>query len=182
MLLAVEDSDQPRSELPHADGESHEDAVRREIWREGFTMALYISLSQLAVMSALPTAHGEERLQLALTLLLTSVGLVLAHQIAFRLSSRLVQPGSTLEPMAPHLLRAQLLGGGAVTLVAVIPVVILGAAAYWLSMLLLLLFVLVVGYLVARSTPVSRTRALVYVLIVALVVLGVIAVKTLVSH
>ena len=61
---------------------------------------------------------------------LTTVGLVLAHQVAFRMSSQLVAPGSKLEPLAPAMLRAQLIGGGAVTLLAVLPIMIFGPEAY----------------------------------------------------
>ena len=154
----------------------------REVWREGFTMALYISLSLIAVMAALPAPHEQSRLALSLTLLLASVGLVLAHQIAFRLSSRLVQPGSTIEAAGMRLLTAQIIGGAAVTAIAVLPVLVFGSAAYWVSGLLLLLFVLGVGYLVARTKPVSRLRALLYVGFIAVLVIGVLVVKTLSAH
>lgn len=152
-----------------------------EIWREGVTMALYISLSQLAVMTTLPHSDFPSD-DLALTVLLTSVGLVLAHQVAFRMSSRLVAEGSQLEPEAPKLLGAQLLGGGLVTLLAVLPILVFGPGAFRASVGLLLLFVMIVGYLVARSAPVSRFRAVLYVTFVAVVVVGVLAVKSLVGH
>lgn len=145
-------------------------------------MALYISLSQLAVMAALPTVTVVEDTSLALTTLLTSVGLILAHQVAFRMSSRLVEPGSRLAPEAPRLLRAQLVGGGIVTLLAVLPIVLLGPGAYRISMALLLVFVLAVGYAVARSKPASRLRSLGYVLVVVVIVGVVLVVKSLVSH
>ena len=155
---------------------------RTEVWREGITIALYISLSQLAVMTALPTPSPDATAELAWTVALTSIGLVLAHQVAFRMSSRLVAPGSRLEPLAPRVLRAQLLGGGAVTLLAVLPILVAGAGAYRWSIGLLLLFVMVVGYLVARSTPRGRLESLAYVVIVAVVVVGVLAVKSLAAH
>lgn len=155
---------------------------RAEIWREGFTMALYISLSQLAVMAAIPATEAMQNDNLALMVALTTAGLVLAHQIAFRMSARLVAPGSVLEPLAPRLLRAQLLGGAAVTALAVLPIMFFGPDAYRWSMALLALFVLVVGYLVARSAPHSRTRSLIYVLFVAVLMVGVLAVKSLVNH
>ena len=167
---------------PPATHESGEEALRAEIWREGVTMALYVSLSQLAVMTALPTAVAVQDEELALTTLLTSVGLILAHQVAFRMSSRLVAPGSTLEPLAPRLLRAQLLGGAGVTALAAVPILVFGPDAYRWSMGLLLLFVMIVGYLVARSAPYSRLRSLLYVLVVALTVILVLGVKSLVNH
>ena len=159
--------------------ERHE---RRESWREGFTMALYISLSQLAVLTALPSSSVQGSQTLALTIALTSVGLVLAHQLAFRMSSRLIAEGSRLEPMAPRILRAQLAGGAFVTVLAVLPVLLFGADAYRWSIALLLLFVLGVGYLVARSAPTSRPRSLLYVGFVAILVVGVLVVKNLVGH
>ena len=159
-----------------------QDADRIEVFREGTTMALYISLSQLAVMTALPKAEASMDTKLALTVALTSIGLILAHQVAFRMSSRLVAPGSKLEPMAPRILRAQLLGGGLVTVLAVLPILIFGPDAYQWSIGLLLLFVMAVGYLVARSRPSSRLRSLTYVFFVAVAVIGVLLVKSLVGH
>lgn len=163
---------------PLADDE-HE---RMEVWREGITMSLYVSLSQLAVMTTLPKQEASVDTSLALTVALTSVGLVLAHQVAFRMSSRLVAPGSRLEPLAPRVLRAQLLGGAAVTLLAVLPILLFGPAAYFWSTGLLLLFVMVIGYLVARSAPHGRVRSLAYVAVVAGMVLTVLAVKSLANH
>lgn len=161
---------------------TEEEREKLEVIREGVTMALYISLSQLAVMAAMPQQEASTDSSLALTVALTAVGLVLAHQLAFRMSSRLVAKGSKLEPLAPRLLRAQLLGGAAVTLLAVLPILIFGPDAYQWSMGLLLLFVMVVGYLVARSVPRSRTRSLVYVLLVGAAVIAVLLVKSLVHH
>lgn len=160
----------------------HEDRERAEVWREGITMALYVSLSQLAVMAAIPQTQVTEASSLALTVALTSVGLVLAHQVAFRMSSRLVAPGSKLEPLAPRLMRAQLVGGGTVTVIAVLPILLIGASAYRWSMALLLVFVMTIGYQVARTVPSSRLRSLLYVVFIGLVVVGVLAIKSLVNH
>ena len=153
-----------------------------EIWREGITMALYISLSQLAVMVALPTQQMQDASNLALTVALTSVGLILAHQLAFRLSTRLVSKDSSVGPRDLRLLRAQLIGGAAVTLLAALPILLFGDGAYRISLGLLLLFVMMVGYLAARSAPMSRPRSLAYVLVVGVLVVAVLFVKNLVSH
>jgi hypothetical protein len=155
---------------------------RNEVIREGVTMALYVSMSQLAVLAALPIDQASEGSSLAWTIALTSVGLVLAHQVAFRMSSRLITHGSALEPLAPRILRAQLMGGAIVTLLAVLPVVVLGPGAIRVSVGLLLLFVMAVGYAVARSAPMSRLKSLGYVLGVALLVGVVLLVKSLVGH
>ena len=159
-----------------------EDDEKPELWREGITMALYISLSQLAVMVALPTQQVQEASNLALTVALTSVGLILAHQLAFRLSTRLISKDSSVSPRDLRLLRAQLIGGGAVTLLAALPILLFGNGAYRVSLALLLLFVMVVGYLAARTAPTSRPKSLLYVLGVAALVVGVLFVKNLVSH
>lgn len=163
--------------MPEPDDEADSTTVRNEAIREGLTMALYISLSQLAVLIAVPRSLLETD-GLWWQILTTSIGLVLAHQVAFRMSTRLVSDGSRLDPHTPLLQRAQWVGGGVVTLLAVLPVLLFGSLALWLSIALLLAFVMVVGYLVARSAPVSRPRALVYVGIVALVVIGVLIVKS----
>lgn len=159
-----------------------EERERTEVWREGITMALYVSLSLLAVMTAMPAQEASSNTKLALTVALTSIGLVLAHQLSFRMSSRLVAPGGKLETSAPRLLRAQLLGGAAVTLLAVLPIVVFGPDAYQWSIGLLLLFVMSIGYLVGRSVPLSRARSLLYVAVVTVAVIGVLVVKSLVSH
>ena len=153
-----------------------------EAWREGLTMALYVSLSLLAVMAALPTEQATSAGSLALTVALTSIGLILAHQVAFRMSTRLMARGSQLDSDASQLLTAQLIGGAVITVLAVLPILILGPDAYRVSMGLLLLFVMVVGYLVARSAPTSSARALLYVGGVVVVVIGVLIVKSLVGH
>lgn len=155
---------------------------RREVWREGLTMALYISLSLLAVMAAIPSEEIEANSGLALTIALTALGLVLAHEVAFGMSSRLVTPGSKLEPLVSKVISAQVIGGAAVTLLAVLPILIFGPEAYLWSGALLLLFVMFVGYRVARSAPHGRLRSLAYVAVVVVVVSGVLAVKSLVGH
>ena len=57
-----------------------EERERNEVVREAVTMALYVSLSQLAVLTALPRDQATEDATLAWTIALTSVGLVLAHR------------------------------------------------------------------------------------------------------
>ena len=151
-------------------------------------MALYVSLSLLAVIVALPTGTSDAgRGPQAFALLSTSVGLALAHQLAFRLSARLVEKGEFSQANG-EVLAAQLTGGAAVTAIAVLPVLVLPVLVLGaqlgrpVSELLLLGFVSLVGYGAARSVPLSRTRALVYVAVVWLLTLGVLAVKNLAGH
>ena len=152
-----------------------------EVLREAVTMALYISLSLLAVLAAVPGEILRQRSAVAFTVGLTSLGLVLAHQVAFRLSTRLLHRG-VLSPVARRLLGAQLIGGLAVTFVAVLPIVIVGSDALPWTFVLLLGFVAVVGYVAARSVPVSRLRAVLYVAGVVVVALSVLIIKLLVGH
>ncbi|HVG98854.1 MAG TPA: hypothetical protein VNK05_18240, partial [Chloroflexota bacterium] len=150
---------------------------------EGLTMALYVSLSLLAVLVALPPSMDPgAAARPALTLCLTSVGLILAHALAFRLSARLVHHGA-LPAAQLELLAAQLAGGLAVTAVAVTPVLLIGGPeGVRAAEFLLLAFVAVVGYLAARAVPVSRPRALAYVAFVVALALGVLWIKSLVGH
>ena len=157
--------------------ETRRAAHRHERVREGLTMALYISLSQLAVMVALPVTGNP-----AAVITLTSLGLILAHQLAFRLSSRLVEQGR-VSPANLELLGAQLAGGLAVTVVAVVPVLLLPTQyGVQVAELLLLAFVAVVGYAAARTVPLSRVRALAYVTGVVGATLAVLWVKNLGPH
>ena len=152
-----------------------------EVLREAVTMALYISLSLLAVLAAVPSEIIGQRSAVAFTVGLTSIGLVLAHQVAFRLSTRLLHHGH-LSPEARRLLGAQLLGGLTVTVVAVLPIVLFGSDALPWTFLLLLTFVAIVGYLAARSVPLGRLKSALYVAGVVLVALAVLIVKLWVGH
>ena len=159
-----------------------EEGHRQERFREGLTMALYISLSLLAVMVALPrdvTAALDPHP--ATALFLTSISLLVAHQLAFRLSARLTHQG---EIASEHLdlLAAQVVGGLAVTSVAVIPVLIFeGRTGIVVAELALLAFIAAVGYVSTRTVH-GRGRALLYVLGVIALVLFVLWLKDVVHH
>jgi FtsH-binding integral membrane protein len=154
----------------------------RERVREGTTMALYVSLSLLAVTAALPSDLSGSGSDPATVLFLTSLGLILAHAFAFRVSARLVDRGRLAEDSL-EILGAQLAGGAAVTVVALVPIVLLGAPdGVRVAGYLLVGFVALVGYLAARSAEVGRGRALGYVAGVVVVAVVVLWVKSLVGH
>ena len=145
-------------------------------------MALYIALSLLAVMFALPasvsSAAGASH---AAILFVTSIGLLIAHQLAFRLSARLAH--GKLASEHAELLAAQLIGGLAVTVVAVLPVLLIGGqAGLLIAELALIAFIGVIGYVAARSIPLSRTRALLYAAGVVGLTLVVVGVKNLAHY
>lgn len=160
----------------------------RERVREGVTMALYISFSLLAVLLARPTGYADDshpddsRVQVAVTLALTALGLVLAHQLAFRLSTRLLNRG-VLDPESIAVLRAQLLGGLPVVAVAAVPVLLLGVrAGVLVSELLLIAIAGAVGYVTARSSGASTRRVMVNVAGVLVVVGALLAFKVAIGH
>jgi hypothetical protein len=164
-----------------AGAEADSDEQQRELLREAVTMALYVSLSLLAVLVALPPGAQLSEANPAFTVLVTAVALLFAHAVAFRLSSRLVNKG-LLDDVGRKLLAAQLAGGLATAIVASVPVFLLGPDGIRVSEFLLLAFVAATGYRAARSVPTSRTRALAYVGLLVLVVLAVLFIKTLVGH
>lgn len=154
---------------------------RVELLREAVTMALYISLSLIAVLVAVPSAEATSDPTLAFTLAVTAVGLILAHQIAFRISTRLVSHGQ-IDSLGSGLLQAQIAGGVVAAVVAVLPILLFDSTGLLVSVIALLALVCVVGYLAARSVPVSRVRALAYVGGVVVVVAILLVVKSLVGH
>jgi hypothetical protein len=159
---------------------------QRDRVREGVTMALYISLSLLAVMIALPLGREGSREGVipdaALIVAVSSIGLIVAHLAAFHLSSRLVDRGAV---SAEHveLVGAQIVGGVAVTVLAVVPIVLIeGRTGIRVAEFLLIGFIALVGYATARSANRSRVRSVAYVGIVILASLVVLGIKGLVDH
>jgi hypothetical protein len=159
-------------------GSAHE----LEAARETVTMALYISLSLLAVLLATPNPGPEDhRVTEAVIVLVTGVGLVAAHHLAFRMSSRLVNAG-VLSPASVSMLGAQALGGLPIAVLAALPVLVFGVD--WgtaVSEVLLLALVCIVGYRSVRPAM-SRGRAVLYLLGVVLVAGLVIGLKLVVGH
>jgi hypothetical protein len=152
-----------------------------ELIREATTMALYVSLSLLAVLVAMPSSGQDNRVQAGLIVLGTGIGLVLAHHVAFRMSTRLVNSG-ILTRESGRALAAQALGGLPVAVLAALPVFIVGEdPGETIAELVLLAFVLFVGYRSARSRS-GRARSVAYTLLVLAVVAGVISVKLVVGH
>jgi len=156
--------------------------LRAEAVREGLTMALYVSLSLLAVILATPVPADPRDASPARTVALVAVGLVLAHVVAFRLSERLVHRG-VFTKEGGELLAAQLVGGAVIAIAAAAPIALFGGdPGLRIAALTLLGFIAFVGYATARSAMVSRIRALAYVGAVLAVALGVLVVKGLVGH
>jgi hypothetical protein len=168
--------------LPPDSSGSADRRPRSDFLREVTTMALYVSLSLLAVLLALPDADDEDnRVQEGLVVLGTGLGLVLAHHVAFRMSTRLVNEG-LLTGESVEAMRAQALGGIPVALLAALPVFLLGEdPGEDVAVLLLLLLVLGVGYRTARFSS-RRVRALASAAVLVLVVAAVVGIKLIAGH
>lgn len=145
-------------------------------------MALYISLSLMAVMLALPRNIEALAQHPAVLVGITAIGLIVAHLAAFTMSSRLVSEGQ-VTARARDLIGAQLVGGLAVTALAIIPLLIFqGYTAIVASELTLLALIAAVGYRVARVAQLSRSRAALYVGGVVAAALALLWLKGLGAH
>ncbi|MDD2859098.1 MAG: hypothetical protein PHU75_10545 [Candidatus Nanopelagicales bacterium] len=154
---------------------------RTEEWREGVTMAIYVNLSLLAVLLVIPDEEEQTNIELTLTVLATAIGLLVAHHVAFRLSSRLMHAGEVRHD-TKRLMLAQTLGGATAAGIAAVPVLIMGENGLWVSDLLLLVFVCIIGFVASRSGGASVPRALGYVALLVLIVLGVVILKLATMH
>jgi diaminopimelate decarboxylase len=147
--------------------------------REGMTIALYLSLSLLAVMVAFEDPTHPDSTGLARLTAVTAVGLLLAHLLAFRMSSRFVH-GAQRRGEYVSLVLAQVAGGVLVTLLATVPLLLFGSwPGLLISELALLALISGVGYLTARQSGEGRIRSLLYVGGIILLTLVVLWVKGL---
>ncbi len=111
-----------------------------------------------------------------------TVGLLLAHWLAFRLAAQLADHGEWHPNLAKEGL-AQLAGGLCTAMVAAVPFVILKApAALVLARWLLATLPALTGYAIARERGTSRPRAALVALAVMAAGFAVVAVKTSLAH
>lgn len=152
----------------------------KEVVREAVTMALYLSLSLLAVVMAVPSGTLEDNPLGALVV--TALGLLIAHLLAFSISSRLVSRGS-FDDEARRVAGAQIVAGLLVIAVVAVPLVFFEPPlSVQLARLVLLGVVMGVAFVAARQSQASVARSLGYVAIVFVLVLVVLAVKSLTGH
>lgn len=171
---AADAAGSPSDELP--------DESVIEQYREALTMAIYVALSLLAVLLAVPWGNHETRAAAAVTVFVTGIGLLLAHMVAFGLAAQLFEPYHR----NPHLwkvLASQLSAGLLLAVVTTVPVALLPLDwGVTVDVALLLMFIGLIGFAIARDRGASVGRALVYVAIVIAVVAVVMSVKLLVKH
>jgi len=140
-------------------------AQRAILFREALASGLYVAIVLVGAVVAVPVASLPGDLQMALLVLGSAVGLVLAHWFAFRLASHLAEAGWRSRDAVEEGV-AQLVGGLVVATVAALPFVILsGATARAVSLGLLLAMPGVAGAMVlrqrGRSWPASVVAGLV---------------------
>ena len=153
-----------------------------EVGKEAVTMALYVSLSLLAVLVATATITQDTKGEVARTVFLTACGLLVAHLVAFAVSSRLVSKGN-LDEKDRRILVAQVVAGLAVALIATIPTLVLNPdISSQASEFILIAFICLVGYRAARQSGGTKARALVYSAVVLAAAMVVLMVKGLVGH
>jgi hypothetical protein len=139
-----------------------------ELWREGLTMALYVTICLLAALSA----TGDDEYETLAVVWGTTVGLALAHWVAFRMAARMVGRGAVDAHYAASSL-AQVAGAATVALIGSLPVLALPDSAERDVLRLMLVAVLGgAGFATARASGGSRAGAGLYALVVAALGLG----------
>jgi hypothetical protein len=152
-----------------------------ELWREGFTMALYVAVCLLGALTAVHERADAAQVDVLAIVWGTTVGLALAHWFAFRLSARLVASGR-LTSREASTAGAQIGGALAVALLATVPVVALPATAELdVVRLVLAAFVTAVAVVVARSSGASALRSVAYAAVVLALAITVALVKNVLS-
>jgi hypothetical protein len=133
---------------------------RRELIRAGVEMALYIALSLLAVIVAVPlVVEKTDAVSVAWTLVVSAIGLLAAHWLAFSVSARL-ETGGILSRESLAELAAQVAGGAIAMAIAVVPLLVLPPSqAVFASQLALLALIAGVAYLAAQPRARSRLAA-----------------------
>lgn len=149
------------------------DGNSRELRKEAFTMALYVSVCLLAALAAIAESSDRGQVEVLGLVWGTTVGLALAHLFAFRVSARLVGAG-TVHRRDVQISLAQLVGAVAVAALCTVPVLPLSSATELDAVRLVLAgFIALIAYLTARTSGTPRPRALLYagwVLVVALAI------------
>ena len=178
----MRDTVPPVSVTPPPSQEAIDAIVRRELAREGVTMALYVSLTLLTALIAIPSEDVPGTLGTAALIWGGAAGLALAHWLAFDIAARLYS--------TEHLDRLHRLGGPvtlaaalAVALVASIPIVFApDDIATELAVCVLSGILGLAGFGVGRRSGAGLLRSLAGGLIVLGVAGVVVAIKIAIDH
>lgn len=167
---------------PHGSAESLDALIRRELAREAVTMALYVSLTLLAALIALPSDDVPGTVRTAALLWGGAAGLALAHWLAFDIAARLYR--------SEHLDRLHRLGGPvalaaalAVATVTSVPILLApDDIASELAICILAAILATAGFGVGRRSGAGPLRSLAGGLIVLVVAGVVVAIKIAIDH
>lgn len=152
-----------------------------ELRKETYTMALYVSITLLAALTATSERASDGHVDVLALVWGTTVGLALAHWFAFRLSSLFVAGGRFVRRDVEIGL-AQLLGAAAVAVLGTIPVLVLPSTAERDGdRIVLALFVGLLAYLTGRSAGGSRLRAVISSVVAMILALAVAVTKNVLS-
>jgi hypothetical protein len=140
------------------------------IMRESLTMGLYITISLLAVLSTKP--HGGGTVAVLTLIWGTTLGLILAHWLAFQLTARLFA-GSRLPSHDRITMVGQAVAALGVACLASVPVLLHANAGHALSRGVLAGLIGLFAFGAARYHGGSGGRATAYALIVVAIALAV---------
>lgn len=143
-------------------------------------MALYVAICLMASLIAIPESAAEHTNVWGLISGVT-LGLALAHWLAFRVSSRLVGAG-TVRSSDVELAGAQLAGAAGVAVIVSVGVLLLpDSVEFEVAEFLLAALISLIGFGVARGAGASLSRAVVYSLFVLVCAVIVAVVKNLLA-
>jgi hypothetical protein len=148
------------------------------ILRESLTMGLYITISLLAVLSA--KADGGTTAAVLTLIWGTTLGLILAHWVAFQLTARLFA-GSRLPSHDRVAMVGQALAALSVAGLASVPVLLHANAGPALSRAVLAVLIGLFAFGAARRHGGSGGRATAYALVVVAIALAVAIAKYLLT-
>jgi hypothetical protein len=155
----------------HDADERHAPTVTDQaVIRESITMGLYITISLLAVLSAQP--HGDSSGAVLTVVWGTTLGLTLAHWLAFQLTARLFA-GNQLPPHERMTMVGQASAALGVACLASVPLMLRASAGLALSRSILAGLVGLFAFGAARRHGGSLGRATVYALVVVAIALAV---------
>jgi hypothetical protein len=159
-----------------------EEITRRELAREAVTMALYVSITLLAALVAVPDDDVPGTLRTAALIWGGAAGLALAHWLAFDIGARLFE--------SAHLDRLHRLGGPvslaaalAVALVTTVPILLApDDIASELAITILAFILGAAGFAVGRRSGAGLLRAVVGGVVLLAAAGLVVAIKIVVDH
>jgi hypothetical protein len=172
----------PAPELPSATHELFDEITRRELAREAVTMALYVAITLLAALIAIPSDDVPGTLHTAARIWGGAAGLALAHWLAFDVGARLFQTA--------HLDRLHRWGGPAalvaalaVAVVTTIPLLVAPEDIASETAICVLASILgLAGFAVGRRSGAGLVRALIGAGILLVIAGVVVTIKIAIDH